>query len=392
MNPAPDKKGEDILQSEVLNRPAEISAGAGSLIFAIGILGACSFMLAPFYVAGLLTVAPWTVTSAGFAVAIELWGAALGALVMARARPQMFTAIGLLFLLVSNVWAGFLLTDPGASVPVIYALRFTAGLGGGACLSAAYIALGSTNNPDRYFGFLLAVALLVSGLAYFTLPWLLVQIGIAGVFFTLALLAAVFLAGYWCWGEGIRFVPPSEGKGDVMASAAILVAVLLLYTAQGAIWTFVERIAAVSSIDPAVFGLSLAASSATGFAGGLVNAMQGKRGGRRTPVSVALIASIVLLYFLVLPVNAMQFAIGVCGLQFVWCYVTPFLMGGLAETLDDKRSLSAGVFTQLAGLGLGPFLAAALFATGKDISIVPWIAMAATGMAALVAVRSMSRR
>lgn len=380
------------MQSDLLDRHAELSIGTVSLIFAIGILGACSFMLAPFYVAGLLSVAPWTVTSAGFAIAIELWGAALGSLIMTRARPQMLVAAGLFLLLASNGCAGFLLTGPGSSVLVIYLLRFAAGLGGGACLSAAYVALGSTNNPDRYFGILLAVALLVSGVAYFTLPWVLVQIGIAGVFFGLAMLAALFLAGYWSWGKGIHFATHSTGKSDLAASTAILVAILLLYTAQGAIWTFVERIAALSSIDPTVFGLSLAASSATGFAGGLVNAMQGKRGGRSVPVSVALIASFVLLYLLVQPVGAMEFAIGVCGLQFVWCYVTPFLMGGLAETLDDKRSLSVGVFTQLAGLGLGPFLAAALFATGNDISIVPWVAMAATGMAVLASARSMSRR
>ncbi|MBL0373445.1 hypothetical protein JJB09_15530 [Rhizobium sp. KVB221] len=380
------------MQTDSMDRQVNISVGVTGLVFAIGILGACSFMLAPFYVAGLVVIEPWTASSAGFSVAIELWGAALGSLAMARARPAALTGLGLLMLSIANALAGFFLIDHGASVPLIYALRFVAGLGGGACLAAAYVALGSTRDPDRYFGLLLAVALAVSGVAYFTLPWLLERIGIAGIFFGLAAIAVLLMAAYWRVADSIHFARSSSGAGNLAASSEILIAIVLLYTAQGAVWTFVERIAVVSGIDPSVFGLSLAASSATGFLGGLVNAIQGKRGGRRIPVAIALIATVALLYMMILPVNALYFAIAVCGLQFAWCYVTPFLMGGLAETLDDMRSLSVGVFTQLAGLGLGPFVAATLLETGSDISMVPWVAMAATLLAVLAAVRAMKHR
>ncbi len=375
------------------NQPeSSLSASYVLVLFGIGLFGSAGFLFAPFWVGGLVEQHAWTAANAGLLISAELAGAALGSLVIMLGQLKRFAKIGLVVLALANFATTAVLMVAPESHTVTIIIRAVAGLGGGVGLAATYIGLSATAKPDRYFGLFLAVTLFMSGVGFYLFPILMSAFEIGGIYAGWAVFNLILLGAFLIAPKPSGSTTRDQTAGAFSGVAAILLALFLLFSAQGAIWTFLERIAAETNISAQRFGLTLALSSLAGFIGGLINAVQSDRFGRKWPVVSAISASFFLIVLLTPPVHPVALAVSVCGLQLLWCYAIPFLMGGLAEKLADRRGMAAGVFVQLAGLGLGPFVVSALLGAGRDIASVVWVAIGFSCLTVVAALFTLSHK
>lgn len=365
---------------------------AGMRCFLIGILGSTAFLFSPFIVSGLVAIPNWSPAAAGLSITFELWGAALGSLsLLLQSRVRWLARAGLAVLLASNVSSAALLAISPEFIIPYTAIRFLAGWGGGMALAYTYVRLGQQRHADSWFGAFLAWTLLTSGLCFFVLPWAIAAIGLQGLFLLWALLALALLAwsGTATASEEVESAPAQAVQHAGTPITPVLLAIFALFGAQGAAWTFAEQIASVSGISPSLLGAIFATACFMGLVGSLGCASQGTRFGRRLPFAAALSCSTILLFQVSPQIDVTRFAVAICGLQMLWCYAIPFLMGELSSRLADKKGMAAGVFTQLTGLGLGPLIVSTSLSNGFGLYTVAWIAVAFTVLSLIVALCTM---
>jgi hypothetical protein len=66
------------------------------------------------------------------------------------------------------------------------------------------------------------------------------------------------------------------------------------------------------------------------------------------------------------------FLIAVCGFNFLWNMVQPFILGAVNEMDRGGRMMRIAIAMQMIGLGGGPILSARLIGIG-DFTIVEWV-------------------
>jgi len=160
---------------------------------------------------------------------------------------------------------------------------------------------------------------------------------------------------------------PGQGRYAIQWPMALLAlaGVLLYFVAQGAVWSYFERIGHASGIAPQTIGTTLALSSVAGIAGALLVALLPARGGRALPLLLGSIVS--LISFLLLGGRVTATGLVVAGLAFniAWNFCQPILSGICASADRGGRIVCAMGSIQTVGYGLGPAFAAALLRDGN---------------------------
>lgn len=335
-------------------------------IFATGTLGAASFLFAPLIVGALAATSRWTPAVAAMTLSIELCGAALGSLVMMLQSPRQLLRPGLLALASLNIGSSLVLHFAPGDVAMLGGLRALCGVSEGFILGAVYVAIGSGPDPDRRFGLFLATTLFTAALGFWVLPLLISVVGLAGIFALVALAALLLLPGARSCMPASREV--AKGRQHRLSAPLLaLAAILLFFCGQGVTWTFAEQIGQAADLTTETVGLALGLASLAGLAGALAAAQQADRFGRRVPIIAGGLIATMLVVLLNSDIDGLTYFAVVCGLQLSWCYSVPYFLGGLAALAEDERLMSLGVFTQLAGLGLGPMAAAMLLDHGLGV-------------------------
>jgi predicted MFS family arabinose efflux permease len=160
--------------------------------------------------------------------------------------------------------------------------------------------------------------------------------------------------------------------------------VFLYFIAQGAMWSYFERIGNASGVDPVRIGQALAISSFAGGAGSLVAVLLSTRCARAWPLIVSGVISLVSFYLLTGNVTASTLIAAGILFNFAWNLSQPLLSGLCAEADSQGRVVVAMGCIQTIGFGAGPALAAMVL-HDRDFAPVAWLS-AAVLVASLVIV------
>jgi DHA1 family inner membrane transport protein len=191
----------------------------------------------------------------------------------------------------------------------------------------------------------------------------------------LTLLSSVLLP----WLPRGAETPASQVKGvpGVSKHLAVsgLIGVFLYFIAQGAVWSYFERIGSASGVDPVVIGEAMGLSSFAGVGGALLAVALVAPCGRKWPLIASGVISIVSFWMLRGHVTGAELIL--CGIlfNFAWNLAQPLLSGICADADCHGRVVVAMGCIQTVGFGFGPALTATLL-RGRDFGPSLWVSAA----------------
>ncbi|HLZ97364.1 MAG TPA: MFS transporter [Steroidobacteraceae bacterium] len=343
----------------------------------LGTLGALTIMIVPGFVMlvgaqsnlddrQLGFIASWDINATAIAIGVSTF-------LIARLNWRHLALAGLLLIVIGNV-----LTAGGHTYPSIMAARICAGVGEGLAIAVSFAALGSAANPDRAFGVYLIVGLTVSAAVLVSLPLLQGRFGAATVFYGMAALTLTSTAL-------LRWLPRAntgrsgrlDGTADVSKHLAVagLVGVFLYFIAQGAVWSYFERIGAASGVNAVTIGEAMGLSSFAGMGGALVAVAMVTRCGRVWPLVTSGAISISSFCMLHGHVTGVQLITAGILFNFGWNLAQPLLSGVCSDADCRGRVVVAMGCIQTVGFGIGPALAAVIL-RGHDFAPSLWMSAA----------------
>lgn len=328
---------------------AALFVGCASLIG----IGVIPILLGEMAQMGLLSDAG--IGSAASAEMVTLaFGACVGPFLINRGYVRMVGVGACLLLAVSTIalrWA--------PTPEFIYVMRGVAGLCEGFAMAAAVLVTTHSVQPDRLNAVFLAVTAIPQLLAAYLLPLVLLpRWGIDG---GLAYIAGVALIA----AVGGLFLPRrvklrgQEESGTLRFTGGALVfsiAIFLVCAAEGAAWTYVERMGSMlqhsAEVISFTIGVSLALQIIASFGVAII--------GWRLPVRFALTAGTLLLAISAVGItwhgSLNIYVISTCVFMTLWVALQPFQVR-LAIQIDPGRRLAVLITPlNLFGLGIGPIL------------------------------------
>jgi len=352
--------------------------GARALIAAIvlGTVGALTIMIVPGFVMlvgahsklddrQLGFVAAWDINATAVAIGLATF-------LIARLNWRHLALAGVGLIVLGNLW-----TAVSHEYEFIVAARICAGLGEGLAIAVCFAALGCAPNPDRAFGIYLMVGLTVSAAVLALLPVLQSSFGSPLVFAgigVITLASSVLLMWLPKCNPALDSWRESSAQFSSALAVAGLLGVFLYFIAQGAMWSYFERIGAASGVDPLIIGQAMGLSSFAGVGGALLAAWICTSFGRILPLSVSGAVSLLSFWLLLGHVTPATLIISGVLLNFAWNLAQPLLSGLCASADSRGRVVVAMGCIQTVGFGLGPALAA-LMLRGQDFSPAIWMSM-----------------
>lgn len=322
-----------------------------------------------FYVNIMAALVPGLVDGLGFSEgdagrvgSLNIYGAALGALVavalVGRIRWRTFAACALLVLIALDA-SSILVTRPGP----LMALRFVHGTVGGCLVGVAYSVFARTRSPDRVFGMLLAVQYGLGGLGVMVLPRLVPAYGHGVLFATLvafSLCALAILPFLDAYPAGRVARPAARGgiRKGLLASTAV--ALFLFQAGNMALLVYMIPLARHFGLGTEYASTVLGVATWIGIAGCLAVVALGTRYGRAWPLAIATAVAAMACYAFGWSGVPGMFLIANCVSGIMWSFVASYVLGLCAEFDQAGRTAALGGFVSKMGLATGPFVAAAL--------------------------------
>lgn len=351
---------------------------ARALIAAVvlGTVGALTIMIVPGFVMlvgahsalddrQLGFVAAWDINATAVAIGLATF-------LIARLNWRHLALAGVGLIVLGNLW-----TAASHAYEFIIAARICAGLGEGLAIAVCFAALGCASNPDRAFGIYLVVGLTVSAALLALLPVLQASFGSSLVFAgigAIALASSVLLMWLPRCNPAMDAWRESGTQFSARLAIAGLVGVFLYFIAQGAMWSYFERIGAASGVDPLIIGQAMGLSSFAGVGGALLATWICTSFGRILPLSVSAVVSLVSFWLLLGHVTPAALITSGILLNFAWNLAQPLLSGVCANADSRGRVVVAMGCIQTVGFGIGPALAAVML-RGQDFSPAIWMSM-----------------
>lgn len=345
-------------------------------VFAIGVMGNNVITLTPLFVGAMVSDRGFSEQQAGYMVSADLAGFTVAtfciAFLIGRVSWRALALAGVVLMLVANAATTDVYTET-----MFAAARFLSGVGGGVLVATATVALGRTDAPDRNFGILYALQLLISTAGLWVLPTLLEHYGLNGAYWMIVVLAVItgFAATAVPDGGGHnKAATASVGKSrGWWLTATVLVSVVVFFTEQNAVWGYAERIGHVAGLSASFIGFSLGVATLTGFLGAAAVAWAGKVFGRTTPLFVFTLLQVGVYVVLVGDVSSTVYLAAVALLAFAWNAMIPLQFGILADIDPTGKALAlAATFTGV-GLTLGPAIAAVAIGSEQHYSRINWL-------------------
>lgn len=333
----------------------------------------------PALVDGLITALGFTNQQAGTVASANLYGAALGALLIVfLIRRMNWQLMALLFLagLICIDVASMYVTQAGSMI----ALRFFDGFVGGMLVGTGFSVIARTKGPDRTFGVLLFVQFGLGGLGVMTLPGLVDQFGTKVLFLTLIAFSTVtvlmlpFLPAYKVdeTAEAKRKV--QHGKIQILPLVFTLLAIFLFQAANNALYAYIIGLGEFFGQEGAMITTTLGVAAWLGLAGaGLVVIISDRFGYVRSLLSGMVFTIIGTWAFLHSDVSWIWITAN-CLIGITWAFTISYLLG-LASRFDVTGQMAAmGGFASKMGLASGPAIAA--FLLGEDNYVmITWAAV-----------------
>ena len=321
----------------------------------------------PAIVNGLIEALEFTNQQAGNVASANMYGAAVGALLIVFLIKKLNWRIVSVVFLSSIITIDLLsikLTDP----TIMIAVRFIHGFIGGMLVGTGFSLIARTHEPDRTFGVLLFVQFGFGGLGIMFIPGLVPEYGTQILFYSLvAFSVATFMM--------LPFLPdyaiPAQKK-DKVASAEInwlplgltLATIFLFQAANMGLFAFIIGLGEYYKLEMGFISTTLGIANWLGLVGaGLVIAI-GSRFGYLKSVLAGIALTAVSIWALLYSNIPWIWIASNCLIGITWGFTISYLLG-LASRFDTAGQMAAlGGFASKMGLASGPAVTAMLL--GKD--------------------------
>lgn len=342
----------------------------------------------PALVDGLITALGFSNQQAGSVASANLYGAALGALLIVFLVKRLdwhLLALLLLAGLISIDLASVFVTQ----APTMIALRFADGFVGGMLVGTGFSVIARTEGPDRTFGVLLFVQFGLGGLGVMTLPGLVEQFGTRALFYTLiafsaaTLLMLPFLPDYKVDAAEAAARKALHGKIRIVPLIATLIGIFLFQASNNALYAYIIGLGEFFGQQGALITTTLGVAAWLGLLGaGLVVLISDRFGYLKTLVAGILVTIIGTWALLHSDVGWIWIAAN-CLIGITWAYSISYLLG-LVSRFDTAGQMAAmGGFASKMGLASGPALAAMLIGESNYV-LITWAAVAGLAICLLV--------
>jgi hypothetical protein len=273
---------------------------------------------------------------------------------------------------------GNLITTFQTDANTITFLRFAIGFfGQGTAFAIGISIIGSTSDPERNFGFVIASQVAFGVVTLFTLRPLVEQYqSIGGLYLPLAVLAGAALLIVRSIPQGSihqEIAAGNQPAGSNRLPLTALVAMFIWCCGLGAMWAFIERIGVEGGLDSVLALRSLGVSSTVAIAGALgASALAAKGVNRFLPVTIALLMQMLMAWLLQGEMNWIEMAIKASVFQVFWNMTGPFFMGAIAAS-DSSGKISVLIpAAQTSGFFIGPAVAS-LFLESSGLVAVNYV-------------------
>jgi predicted MFS family arabinose efflux permease len=341
----------------------------------------------PALVDGLITALNFSNQQAGSVASANLYGAALGALLIVfLIRKLNWQLAGLLFLvgLLAIDLASIFVTEPRTMI----ALRFADGFVGGMLVGTGFSVIARTEGPDRTFGVLLFVQFGLGGLGVMMLPGLVDLFGTQALFLaliaftTVTLLMLPFLPDYKVDAAEAAARKALHGKVKVLPLTLTLIAIFLFQASNNALYAYIIGLGEFFGQQGAMVTTTLGVAAWLGLVGaGLVVLLSDRLGYLRTLVTGLIITIFGTWAFLHSDISWVWIMAN-CLIGITWAFTISYLLG-LASRFDTAGQMAAlGGFASKMGLASGPAVAAMIIGESNYV-LITWAAVAGLGLCLL---------
>ena len=312
----------------------------------------------PAIVDGLKEGLAFTDKQAGFVASANVYGAAVGALLVVfvvRRLSWRPTSYALLAALILMDLLPLVLRSP----EILIAARFIHGFVGGALVGVGFSVIARMLHPDRTFGVLLFVQFGLGGLGNLYIPRLVPVFGTEVLFFSLIAFSVATAAMVPFLGD--YKVSAVEGRRAKRAEpipllpiALVLAALFLFQSSNNGLFAFIIGLGRFSGLDLDFITVTLAASGWIGLLGAGLVVVLYTRFGRTLPLASAMLVTITATWALHFSSNASVFLVANCIIGITWAFVMSYLLG-LVSAFDETGQMAAlGGFASKMGLASGP--------------------------------------
>jgi predicted MFS family arabinose efflux permease len=362
--------------------PARIAL---AILVAVGILYA---NFGPLIVTG-LAHRDFTPASAGYLFSVNLYGTALGGMlivfVVRRVSWRIAAAMLLIAVLACDLWSIWL--DDHRALQVV---RFLHGVAGGASMGVFGAVIARTTRPERTFALTVVIQVVLGGVATTVFAPIVVKSGIAPIwislvaFTTLGLALMPWLDRYPVVEAGTADRSVGARRGPWIAIALGCAALFAYQAGQMATFAYVIELAERQHFDAQFVGRIVAAGQWIGGPAGLLVAWWSTRSGRWAPsVFGALLTAVGVALFLV--PGELAYAAANLGLGVFFPLAIPYLLGVVAEMDNSGQTAALGGFVNSLGLATGPAIAATILGDAQYERVVVFAVLALAASALIVA-------
>ena len=328
----------------------------------LGTLGVLSFIVQPALVQGFVTQLGLSEPDALNLAGIEMLGVAVSSIWAAFATGRLNWR-KVIALALGTAAAGNVLSAAMAESSWLWTARLIAGLGHGAIITMSFTFVGLTARVDRNIAWYLALLLTYGAVGIWGMPMFLDAYGLRGLF---ALFAVLLIAGF----ATVNYVPrAADARADVPDDArdlpqghvlTALAGVLSYNLAQGIAWAVLFLVGMAAGLGEQAVANALFISQVLAIGGALASVFLAGVLARGQAIVIGILGGAACIALLLGSPGLALFTFCVCGFNVLWNFVLPFILGAVGAFDTRGRMIGRSVAMQMLGLGLGPFIAAAL--------------------------------
>lgn len=338
----------------------------------LGTIGVLSFIVQPGLVQGFVVELGLSEVEANDLAFAEMLGVAIATYLTAIASRSVswrrLVTIGLALAVVGN-FASALIGDPF----FFRFARFVTGLGEGAIISLSFTVIGLTQKTERNLALYLVLLLTYGAFGLWVMPQAFNAIGLNGIFVAWAILTALAFIT-------VRHVPRSVESRTIVSNTAAqlstplliiaLLGILLYNTAIGIAWANLFLIGMEIRPDEQAIANALLLAQFVAIAGALIPVFMETRLGRWRPLVIGIFGGAAFIALLLGDPTYLIFAVAVCGFNFMWNFVLPFILSSISDMETRGEIMTRAIAMQMTGLGFGPFFAARILGEGGGFETV----------------------
>ncbi len=352
----------------------------------------------PAIVDGLKEGLSFTDQQAGFAISANVYGAALGALLIVFIVKRIDwrrVSYALLGALIITDLLSMLISSPE---PMI-AIRFAHGCIGGALVGTGFSVIARTLHPDRTFGVLLFVQFGLGGLGNLFIPRLVPVFGTNVLFLSLiafsvvTLLMVPFLDRYEVTKTQQKVNNAPKAALPLVPIALVLASLFLFQASNNGLFAFIIGLGKVSGLELNFITMSLAVAGWIGLLGAGLVIVFHTRYGRTVPLAGAMLMTMAATWALHYSTSGTVYLLANCVIGVTWAFVMSYLLGLVAAFDQTGQMAALGGFASKMGLATGPMIGGMLLGDNNYALIINLaiIGLALSAVASLIPARLKDR-